>query len=78
MKKYYKYFLVIGFLIGFLDGIRIAVISYMQAPSLPGVYEVLVQIGISLFFAFLYTFYAFLIWGLLFLGEKIYRKSKQP
>ena len=75
LKKYLKYFVGLGFLVGFLDGVRILIFTYIEVPSVPGIYEVLVQLGIILFLALLYSFYAFLGWSLLFLSVKVYQRA---
>jgi len=75
-RNYTKICTLAGFTLGILDGIRIAIIAYNKAPSMPGIYELLVQLGVILFLGFLYAFYGFLIGAVIkFSMTQIHKKK---
>jgi len=74
MKKYIKYFALVGFIAGIIHGVGITLYSYFIAPSIPGIMEVIVQLLIAVALGILYSFYGFLLWLVCFIAEKLYIK----
>lgn len=74
MKKYFKYFAFVGFLVGLLYGIGVFIDIFYNAPRFPGFFEFLANLLILITFGLLYSFYGILLWIICIGGEKLYRK----
>jgi VanZ family protein len=57
MKNYFKYFVLVGFLIGFLYSIGLMIFTFYQSPGIPGVYEIATLLFMSLALGILHSFY---------------------
>ena len=77
MKKYLKYFALVGFLIGFIYGIGLIIYAFYQAPSLPENYEIFIQLLMALALGLLHSFYGFLLWLTCCIAKKLYGKYRR-
>lgn len=62
MKHKKRTFIIAGAIIGFLCGISPIIIAYMLYPSLPGIFEVLVQILILGFWVVVGSAFGFIVY----------------
>ena len=74
MKKYFKSFLFYGFLSGFLIGIGLVIYPYFIAPGIPGIYEIGIQLLITIVLGILFLFDGLILWLVCFGGEALYRR----
>ncbi len=74
MKKNLKYFIVIGFGIGLIEGIRHIFIAYYKAPSFPGIHEILLQFGFCGILGLTNALYGFILWAICISISKLYSK----
>ncbi|MBW8002897.1 MAG: hypothetical protein FVQ80_12895 [Planctomycetes bacterium] len=72
MKHKKRTFITTGAIIGFLCGVLPITIAYMQYPSLPGMFEVLVQILILGFWVVVGSAFGFIVYlvAILFLKKE--------